>query len=165
MTSAIRRRAPGIYWPTKPTREEFLTPFDQMFDRMLGDFFPDMQKAVGVEFFEKSSYPKVNIIDTLDAITIEAAIPGLSKEDIEIELNDETLTIKGASKNIKSQEKPNYLRRELKKSFFSRSFKLTKEKLDLTQISAASENGLLTVTVPKKTVEKTETKVSKIKLN
>ena len=58
-------------------RDEFLTPFDKMFDQLVETQFPDMVKQVGVKPYQGSAYPKVNVYEYDDKVGIIAEIPGL----------------------------------------------------------------------------------------
>lgn len=51
-------------------RNEFLTPFDKFFDEVFTNQFPDLSKEFGVGFFEKQSYPRVDVIDHDDSVEI-----------------------------------------------------------------------------------------------
>ena len=61
---------------------EFMMPFDRMFDEFIKINFPGLQSKFGNDFYEKGSYPKVDILETKNELVIEAAVPGMSKEDI-----------------------------------------------------------------------------------
>mgnify|MGYP003661718870 CR=1 FL=1 len=156
MTKLIRNNT----WNPLTHRDEFLTPFDSLFDDLLTEAFPSLSQNLGVGFFNKGSYPKVDVIDNKDNVSIEAEIPGLTKDDVSVELEDNVLTISG---NKKQQDQVNenttYIRRELKRSSFKRSFTLG-ENLNTSKIDADFKNGILIVTVPKK--EPAVPKVKKI---
>ena len=105
-------------------REQFLTPFDRVFDEVFNTAFPELTKEFGVGFFEKQSYPRVDVVDYNDRVEIQAEIPGLSKDEVDVEVQDDVLTISG-QKVKKLDDKNNdgkYIRRELKHSSFKRSF-------------------------------------------
>lgn len=80
---------------------------------------------------------------------LEAELPGFSKEDINVELDGEVLTISATHKNEneKKDEKGNYIRRERRYGSYSRSFDLTG--IDTDHISADYKNGVLELTLPK----------------
>ena len=84
-------------------RDEFLTPFDRIFDQVFSTSFPSFTKEFGVDFFEKGSYPRVDVLEYKDKVEIEAEIPGLSKEDVAVEVIENVLTVSG-HKNTKSVE-------------------------------------------------------------
>lgn len=136
------------------TRKEFITPFDALFDQMIGKAFPAFEREFGVEFFGNNSYPKVDVIDTEDSIEFEAEIPGLDKKDVSVEIEEGILSISG-EKRIKEEENITYLKKELKKSSFKRSFKLSNS-FNHKAIKAKFENGLLFISVPKKKPEKSK---------
>ena len=99
-------------------RDEFLTPFDRIFDEFFAANVPSFTQDFGVDFFEKGSYPKVNLIDFTDRVVIEAEIPGLDKSDVNVELEANVLTIVGNKlvvPNKESGETGAYIRRELKR--------------------------------------------------
>ena len=130
------------------SRDEFLTPFDSFFDNVVSQMYPSFGREVGVEFFGNNSYPKVDVIDHDEKITIEAEIPGLSKEDVSVDLEENTLTISGAKSDSSNTSGARYIRRELKRSAFKRCFKLG-ENLNLKKVKADFQNGVLLISVPK----------------
>ncbi len=94
--------------------------------------------------------PSVNIIEKDDAFTIEVAAPGLRKEDFNIQLDQDLLTISTEIKNeeeVKDQGK--FTRREFNYSSFKRSFNLP-ESVNTADITAAYENGVLMIGLPKR---------------
>ena len=138
------------------TRDELLTPFDSF----INDFFNqqmELSKSFPNDFFSKGSYPKVNVADLKDKVVIEAAVPGMDKSDISIEVNENILTLSGKSSQSSGVSDGQYIRRELKRSKFSRSFALG-DNLNLDDISATCIDGILTLTVPKKVEEDKEVK-------
>lgn len=135
------------------TREEFLTPFDSIFDSIIQKTIPSFSEEFGVSFFGNNSYPKVDVIDYEDRITIEAEIPGLSKEDVSVDLEDNILSVTGSKRNQQEDKEKKYIRRELKRSSFKRSFQLG-ENFKTKNIKADFKDGILLVDVPKKEPEK-----------
>lgn len=131
-------------------RDEFLTPFDKLFDKMMSQSFPDFTKEVGIDFFHSGSYPKVDAMEYEDKIVIEAEIPGMDKKDLNIKVENEILTISGNKRDsFEDKEKSGkYVIRELKRSSFKRSFRLG-DNIDSSKINAKFENGLLLVTLNK----------------
>ena len=131
------------------SREEFLTPFDSLFDNVIQKAFPTFSQELGVEFFGNNSYPKVDVIDHDDKITIEAEIPGLGKEEVSVDLEENVLTVSGLKHSHSEDTNTRYIRKELKRSSFKRSFKLG-ENINHKKIKADFNNGLLLITIPKK---------------
>ncbi len=145
--SAIIRRRNNL--PAKTlTRQEFLTPFDRIFDDMLGSMFPTIASDFGDDFFTKGSYPKVNVVNYDNSIEIDAAIPGLTKDDVNVEITDGVLTIQGTSAQRENVDDAQYLKREIKRSSFRRSFTLG-DNLDSSNVTARFDNGILTLSIPK----------------
>ena len=145
--SAIIRRRNNL--PAKTlTRQEFLTPFDRIFDDMLGSMFPTIANDFGDDFFTKGSYPKVNVVNYDNSIEIDAAIPGLTKDDVNVEITDGVLTIQGTSAQRENVDDAQYLKREIKRSSFRRSFTLG-DNLDSSNVTARFDNGILTLSIPK----------------
>ena len=70
-------------------RDEFLTPFDRMFDQIINTQFPEIEKQVGVKPFSGTAYPKVNVYEYDDKVGIIAEIPGLDKKDLKIDVDEQ----------------------------------------------------------------------------
>ena len=134
-------------------RDNFLTPFDRMFDQMVSQQFPEIEKQVGVKPFQGTAYPKVNVYEYDDRVGIVAEIPGLDKKDLSIDVEDGILTIAGNKHGLFDDKGAKILRRELKHSSFSRSFELG-ELLNGDKVKASFKDGLLSVEVPKTEPEK-----------
>ena len=131
-----------------PDRDEFLIPFDKVFDKMLETNFPEVIDQVGVTPYSNSAYPKVNVYEYDDKVGIVAEIPGLSKKQIKVDVEDNILTISGDKHSVWDDAKAKVLRRELKQSSFKRSFTLG-ELLDGDDISANFKDGVLSIEIPK----------------
>ena len=89
-----------------------------------------------------------DIRDMGNEYLIEAEMPGLSKEDIKIDLRDDILTIAAEKKEETSEERGSYIRRERRFGTFSRSFRV--EDISQEGIDAKFENGVLKITLPKR---------------
>ncbi len=107
------------------------------------------------EFFGKKSTPvtacKTDIRDTGNSYVLEAELPGFQKEEIKIDVQGDVLTISAAHKEKTEEEKSKegtYLRRE--RSYCSYQQKLDVSNIDTSNLHAAYENGVLTLTMPKK---------------
>ena len=145
--------------PNHLNRDEFLTPFDAIFDQLMHKQFPNFQEEVGVSF-NKGAYPKVNVYEYDDKIGIVAEIPGLDKDKVTVDVEDNILTISG-DKHGFDTDGGKCITRELKQSSFKRSFTLG-EHLDGEDISAAFKDGMLSISVHKKEPEKPKKKFIKI---
>ena len=121
---------------------------------ILDDFF-------GNEWVDKTSStaPAVNVIETDKEYKVEIAAPGLPRDDFKIDINeDNELTVsmeKKVEKNEESEKecmKHTYLRREFSYSSF-RQRMILPDNVNVDNIDAKMENGVLTIDIPKKTEE------------
>ena len=145
--------------PQHLNRDEFLTPFDKIFDQMMNKQFPAFQEEVGVSF-NQGAYPKVNIYEYDDRIGIMAEIPGLDRKNVSVEVEQNLMTISG-DKHGFDGDGAKCITRELKHSSFKRSFNLG-DHLDGEDISASFKDGMLTISIPKKEPEVPKKKMVKI---
>ncbi|MCG2431759.1 Hsp20/alpha crystallin family protein [Aequorivita xiaoshiensis] len=103
--------------------------------------------------YETFSNPAVNIIENLSNFVVELAAPGLQKENFSIEVEEDTLKIAYEVKESQEEEQKNdnaaqYKRREFNFGSFEKSFKLP-ENVNVEDILANYEDGVLKVTLPK----------------
>ena len=145
--------------PSHLNRDEFLTPFDKIFDQLMAKQFPTFQDEVGVSF-NQGAYPKVNVYEYDDKVGIVAEIPGLDKKNVTVDVEDSILTISG-DKHGFDTDGGKCISRELKQSSFKRSFNLG-EHLDGDDVGATFKDGLLSISIPKKEPEKPKKKFVKI---
>ena len=145
--------------PRHLNRDEFLTPFDKVFDHLMEQTFPTFKEDVGVSF-NQGAYPKVNIYEYDDTIGIVAEIPGLDKKNVSVEVEEGVLTISGDKHGFDTRG-GKCITRELKQSAFKRSFNLG-EHLDGEDVSAKFKDGMLEVLIPKKEPETPKVNVVKI---
>lgn len=92
--------------------------------------------------------PAVDIKDTDTEYRFHVEVPGMNKEDLEIEIVGDLLVIKGKREDFNEQKTDQYVRRERKFGRFQRSFKL-EYPVDAEQVIAEYAKGVLTVVVPK----------------
>ena len=142
-------------------RDDFLTPFDKMFDTLVETQFPDVVKSVGVKPYQGSAYPKVNVYEYEDKVGVVAEIPGLDKKQLDVAVEDGVLTISGDKHSAFEDDGAKVIRRELKQSSFKRSFELG-ELLDGENVSANFKDGILSVSIPKIEPEKPKKHAVKI---
>ncbi len=137
-----------MYNPFVSKRHPVNSFANHFFNNSIADF-------VGSDFV--SSQPSVNIIETESAFRIELTAPGFEKKDflINIENNQLKVSIDKEKEAVKKSEK--FTRREFAYASFQRSFRLNKT-VDNKNISAAYKNGILTISLTKKEVEKAELK-------
>ena len=134
-------------------RDDFLAPFDRMFDNMFETNFPEVAQTVGVNPFSGTAYPKVNVYEYEDKVGVVAEIPGIDKKNLDVEVEDGVMTIKGSKHGFDEDTQATVLRRELKHSAFERKFTLG-ESLDGDDIKANFKDGILSIEIPKIEPEK-----------
>ena len=120
--------------------------FKQQMDRMFDNFFgseTDVSEASAMW------YPSVDIKETKDDFVLMAEVPGMSKDDIKINISENTLTIRGEKREEKKEEDHNYHRVERRYGKFQRSFTLPTQ-IQGNKVKAAYKDGILTITMPKK---------------
>ena len=95
-----------------------------------------------------TTLPKVNIMENDNGFVVEIAAPGMKKEDFNILLDKDILTI-SSEKNEEKKDDSIYLRKEFDYQSFQREFTLP-DTADGDKIKGAYSNGILTITIPKK---------------
>jgi HSP20 family protein len=106
--------------------------------------------------------PRVDVCETNDSYIVSADLPGIKKEDIEINLKDNTLTVTGEKKYEAKSDKDNYVRVERKYGKFLRRVSLS-ENVDKGKIKATYKDGVLEIKIPKR--EEVATKPVKVEVN
>ncbi len=126
--------------------------FDKLFSEIPNNF--DM-------LFNK--FPKVDLMENKNSVNIVVELPGVSKEDVKIVLEDGVLTIRGEKKNI-VDEKDNVKILTNERTFgkFDRKFELP-EDINSDEVKANFDNGLLNITIAKSIPETPAEKVIEIK--
>ena len=99
----------------------------------------------------ETTIPSVNIQEKENEFIVEMAAPGMKKNDFQIELNNNVLSIRSELQNeLKNKDESNYTRKEFSYQSFQRSFNLNNRVVDDAKIKAKYENGILYITIPKK---------------
>lgn len=119
-----------------------------VFDRVWEDFLRTDWLFAGAAGVESVSRPAVNIVEGDSDYRIELAAPGLVKSDFKISVNKDILSV-SVEKELKTEGKNKILRREFSFSNFQRSFRLPNT-VQVSGIRAGYENGILTITLPKR---------------
>jgi HSP20 family protein len=108
------------------------------------------------EWFETSpswprllNVPAVNITEEKDDFKVSLAVPGMKKEDFNIDIEGNMLTISSEKEEAKEEKEKKFTRKEYNYSSFSRSFTLP-EDVNKEKIEARYENGVLILSLPKK---------------
>lgn len=135
-----------VFNPNLKVRKPAFTPpvLDKLFDDLLRQDWP----FLNVPGTDSALRPAVNILESDADFRIEVAAPGLEKSDFKVEVNKDILTI-SAGKEAQNVEGVKILRREFSFLNFQRSFRLPNS-VDVNGIQAGYQNGILTVTLPKR---------------
>ncbi len=131
------------------------TYVDRFFDtdRFFNDLLP-WAPVEGRRGFDENL--KVNIVENENNYTLTAKVPGMREKDIDLEIKDGRMTLKGQVEESQEKEEKHYRMREFSHRSFERSFTIG-EGIDQDNISAKLENGVLTVVLPKKEEAKPKT--------
>jgi len=123
--------------------------------------FEDAVTSIGEEkdMITSSWAPAVDIYETENELVLSAEVPGIEEKDIEIKIEDSTLSIRGVRNFEKETKEENYHRIERAYGSFFRSFTLP-DHIDQERIHAEHESGVLKIHMPKKP----ESKPKKVKI-
>jgi HSP20 family protein len=143
-----------------------LTHWERDMDRMMEDFFGRRGRAWWPERWFRTDElelraPAVDLFEEKDDIVVKAELPGMEKNDIEVNLTDHTLTIKGEKKKEEEIKEKNYYRSERAYGSFVRTLELPRE-VHADKVKATFKNGVLEVRVPK--TEEAKAKEIKVKV-
>lgn len=124
-----------------------LVPFGRS-DRNLFRYFDDLERNLFGGDFGGFSQFRTDILDKGDHYLLQAELPGMNKEDIHIDIQDDMLTIQAQHDDVQEEKKDTFVHKERRFGSFARSFNLSNVKSD--QITASYENGVLELKLPKK---------------
>ena len=100
--------------------------------------------------------PAVNVFEDKDHLAIEAQLPGIDVNDVELSVKNQTLQIRGERKVKNEEQKEGYHIREAQYGSFARSFSLPSD-VNADEAKATYDKGILTVTIPKQEKAKART--------
>ncbi len=133
-----------------------ITRYDPFRDlRMLQDevnrlFSSNLSRSFGDEGIARGAWaPSVDIYENKDHIMLEAELPGMSREDFELTIENNVLTLRGERRFEKKDDSDNYHRVERSYGSFSRSFTLA-QTVSPENVTAEYKNGVLRVTLQKR---------------
>ncbi|MBN1664610.1 MAG: Hsp20/alpha crystallin family protein [Deltaproteobacteria bacterium] len=155
--SIWRRTGLPINREEEPPYHSLQREVNQLFD----DFFRDFDVApfgFGSDRFKTFS-PSIDIKENDNEILIKAELPGMDEKDVEINLLEDRLTIKGEKKEEKENKSGDYYHMESSYGSFNRVIALP-ERVDTKKAEAVYKNGVLTITLPK--TEEAKVKGTKI---
>jgi len=117
-------------------------PFARLFENFLNE------AAQGEEVSNRNWVPPVDIQETEEGYRLQAELPGLTKEDIDITLENNVLRLSGERKFERDVKKESFHRVERTYGTFSRAFSLPQQ-VNAEGVQAGFENGVLTILIPK----------------
>jgi HSP20 family protein len=133
----------------------FVRDFDSIFDdfrrsvdSLMRPYFP-LDFPRDLSDWQLFQYAPLDLIDEGDHYKVHVELPGLSKEDVEVNINNESLSIQGQRKEETEKKEKNYLHRERYYSGFKRSIAFPEE-VDPDKADGSMNNGVLELTIPKK---------------
>ena len=132
----------------KSSNSGLMPSFTNLFEDFFNTEFTDWRMN---NFSEaNTTLPKVNVKEDADGFLVEMAAPGMTKDDFNIEVNNNLLTI-SSEKHEENKETDNgkYTKREFAYAAFQRSFSLP-DSANTDNISAKYDNGILKLSIPKK---------------
>ena len=112
------------------------------------DFESAIDRWMGGNTAKSSFVPAVDVQETDEAYIVEADIPGMKKEDIQIEILEDTVTIQGSRNSENEEKKENYHRIERSSGSFKRSFRIPGG-FQHDRVKATFTDGVLNLTLPK----------------
>lgn len=125
-----------------------LMPFGRN-DRNLFNYLDSFEKNFFNSMASDFTQFRTDIVDKGDKYVLEAELPGFSKEDISIDVQDNRLIVKAEHNEAEEEKKENYVRKERRYGSFTRSFDISEIKAN--EISAEYKNGILELSLPKQT--------------
>ncbi len=130
--------------PKKRTRRDDLWDLRREVDRLFRDFIEGPIKGKDVVYL-----PALDIYEDDDKIVIEAEIPGVNKDDIKINIEDNVLTIKAEKKKEEKIKEEDIVYEEIAYGMYAREIELP-HTVDTEKIEAEYKNGVLKIVLPKK---------------
>ena len=126
------------------TRFDPFREIKELENRIFQNYMPQAATEKGINAFT----PSVNTREDEKAYYIEVDLPGVKKEDIKVDIKDNTLTISGERKLKEEVKEDDYYKIETAIGKFTRTFTLP-EDADIENIDAKNENGVLDIVIPK----------------
>jgi len=144
-----------------------LAPFEEV-ERWFEDFFRRPFSLLGPSWLPRMRFPEleeispvVDIYEEGDDVVVKAEMPGIKKDDVDVSLTDNTITISGEKKKEEKVEKKNYYRLERSYGSFTRTFRLPAE-VQSDKAKAKFKEGVLEIRVPK--TEEAKKREKKVKV-
>ncbi|MFV8836167.1 Hsp20/alpha crystallin family protein [Aquisalimonas sp.] len=136
---------PGNKWPS--LFDDYDRWFDDLLPRRWWSGLPE-QSLRGRWPQRHPGMPKVDVVDQDKQLVVRAEIPGVDRENLDVSVADNLVTIRGRSHHEETKEEGVYFRREISHGEFERTVALPSE-VDADKARARFENGILELTLPK----------------
>jgi HSP20 family protein len=147
----------GNGWPMMVMRD-----MEKWFEDMAGRPFPLLRPLFRYsEMEEMTMAPSVDIFEDKGDVVVKAELPGIKKEDIDITLTEDTITISGEKKKEEEVKKKDYYRCESSYGSFTRTFTLPSE-VQTEKVKSKMKDGVLEIRIPK--TEEAKKKEVKVKI-
>jgi HSP20 family protein len=141
--------------------DDIFGEFRKSFDDLMQPFFP-IAYDIEQEITLPTRYAQVDLIDNGDSYTVNAELPGFTKDQVDVQINKDGVAIKAECKEEKENKRKNYLHRERAYSSMQR-FIAFPEEVDPAKVDGSMKEGVLELKVPKKE-QKPEEKPRKVEL-
>jgi HSP20 family protein len=144
MQPTVEKESPAMnLMPWRRNAPSNFTTFQQEMNRMFEDFF-----APGARFSEFPVVPVIDIKEDEESLTVTAELPGVEKEDVQIMVHDNVLTLKGEKRSEKREDRDNWHSVERSYGSFARRVSLPSD-VDGDRAEATMDKGVLTLKLPK----------------
>ncbi len=165
MAEKTKEKETKAVTPWRPFMD--LTRWDRDMERVMEDFFGRRMRPWFAERWPRTAEteltaPAVDLYEEKDEIVVKAELPGMEKDNIEVNLADHTLTIKGEKKKEAEVKEENYYRSERFHGSFLRTLELPKD-VHGDKVKASFKDGILEVRLPK--TEEAKRKEVKVKVD
>jgi HSP20 family protein len=144
-----------------------LTRWETDMDRMMEGFFGRNRRPWGPSLWSRRGLhelttPMVDVYEEKDDVVVKAELPGMTKDDIEVDISDRYLTLKGEKKKEEKIEEEDYFACERTYGAFHRSVELPKD-VQADKVKASFKDGILEIRLPK--TEEAKTREIKVKID
>jgi HSP20 family protein len=140
--------------------DDMFSEFRQSFDDLMRPFFPIIE--IDQELRLPTRYAQIDLIDNGDSFTVNAELPGFTKDQVDVQINKDGLSIRAENKEEKEDKRKNFLHRERAYSSLQRLIAFPEE-IDPSKVEGSMKNGVLELKIPKKE-PKPEEKPRKVEL-
>jgi HSP20 family protein len=122
-------------------------------DHLLEDFFGKGPFHLG----DAGTFsPSVEVADTAEAVVVKAQVPGVSQDQLQVSITNDTVTLKGEMKEEDKKEEKDYYRREIRYGAFARTIPLPVA-VQSEKATAKLKDGVLEISIPKSAEAKVKT--------